>query len=253
MIEDSTLDDISFGKTIHRFEEVSSTNDVAKKLAVEGAPEGTVVVAERQFSGRGRFGRKWVSPKGGLWLSLVLRPKISIKESFKLTFLTAVPIANTLNEELQIEVQIKWPNDILVKGKKVCGILTETASTNQILEYAIIGIGINVNNTPSSLPAEFHKNTTSLKVEKGEEIDTDRFLTKLLQHMEYYYRDLGKSDKVLNEWKRFDCVLGKKVVVSEGGESFTGEAVDLDDLGALIVKLSNGRVKRITSASISLD
>jgi BirA family biotin operon repressor/biotin-[acetyl-CoA-carboxylase] ligase len=252
VIEDSPLDDISFGKNIHFFEEVSSTNDVAKELALEGTPEWTIVVAEKQFNGRGRFGRKWVSPKGGLWFSLVLRPKISINEAFKLTSLTAVSIVNTLEKDYEIKARIKWPNDIFVNGKKVCGVLTETASTDQVLDYVIIGIGINVNNAPSSLPDEIQKNTTSLMTEKGEEINTERFLTKLLQQMEEYYRDPWKLDKVIGEWKRLDSVLGKKVIVSEGNESYTGEAVDVDDLGVLMVKLSDGSVKRVTSASISL-
>ena len=252
VIEDSPLDDISFCKNIHFFEEVSSTNDVAKELASEGAPEWTTVVAEKQFNGRGRFGRKWVSPKGGLWFSLVLRPKININEAFKLTSLTAVSIVNTLEKDYQIKAKIKWPNDIFVNGKKVCGVLTETASTDQVLDYVIIGIGINANNALRSLPDELQNNTTSLMVEKGEEIDTKLFLTKLLLHMEGYYRDPVKLDKVIGEWKRLDSVLGKKVIVSEGNESFTGEAVDVDDLGALIVKLSDGSVKRVTSASISL-
>ncbi len=252
VIEDSPLDDISFGKNIHFFEEVSSTNDVAKELALEGTPEWTIVVAEKQFNGRGRFDRKWVSPKGGLWFSLVLRPKISINEAFKLTSLTAVSIVNTLEKDYEIKARIKWPNDIFVNGKKVCGVLTETASTDQVLDYVIIGIGINANNASSSLPDEIKKNTTSLIAEKGEEIDTEHFLTKLLQQMEEYYRDPVKLDKVIGEWKRLDSVLGKKVIVSEGNESFTGEAVDVDDLGALMVKLSDGSVKIVTSASISL-
>lgn len=229
VIEDSPLDDISYNKNIHFFEEVSSTNDVAKELALEGAPEWTIVVAEKQFNGRGRFGRKWVSPKGGLWFSLVLRPKININEAFKLTSLTAVSIVNTLEKDFQIKARIKWPNDIFVNGKKICGVLTETACTDQVLDYVIIGIGINVNNAPSSLPDEFKKNTTSLMAEKGEEIDTQCFLTKLLQQFEGYYKDPGKLDRVIDEWKRLDSVLGEKVIVSEGNESFTGAAVDVDD------------------------
>lgn len=252
MVDDLGLELVTFGKVVHFFKEVSSTNDVLKKLAAEGAPEGTVVIAEKQVEGRGRSGKRWVSPRGGLWFSLLLRPKIRVHESFKLTFITSISIVNALEKVLRIKASIKWPNDILVNGKKVCGVLTETASIDKSIEYAVIGVGVNANFNPSSLPLEIQEIATTLTAETGKEIDTEHLLRTLLHQMEKHYGSLGIFNTILTEWRRLDCVLGEKVVVNNGVESFEGVAIDVDSQGALIVRLIDGSIKKVTSAGISL-
>jgi len=234
--------------------EITSTNDIAKKLASEGAREGTVIVAQRQTGGRGRFGKKWVSPVGGLWFSIILRPKIRPQEINLLTFLASVSVCNIINQSLRTRSSIKWPNDILLDEKKVCGILTETAICSGSLEYVVIGIGINTNNRVYLFPEDLRKNSTSLIEITGEEIDNKALLTRLLREIEDYYRILkvGNYNRILRDWKKHCCLLGKEITIHENGETFTGEAIDVDYQGALLIKLEDGSIRKILSASIEL-
>jgi BirA family biotin operon repressor/biotin-[acetyl-CoA-carboxylase] ligase len=239
---------------ISKYLEVTSTNDIAKKIASEGAREGAVIVAQRQTGGRGRSGKEWLSPVGGLWFSIILRPAISPQEINLLTFLASVSVCNIINERVRTRSLIKWPNDILIDEKKVCGILTETAICSGSLEYVVIGIGINTNNRISRFPMDFRKNSISLIEITGEAIENEALLRRLLGEIEEYYRilKLGDYDRILRDWKELCCILGKEITLHENSETFTGVAIDVDLQGALLIMLEDGNIRNILSANIEL-
>ncbi len=242
------------GKKIHYLSETDSTNNVARELAEQGFKEGTIVVSETQTRGKGRLGRKWISPKGGIWLSIILKPKIKPSELIKITLLTAVAVAKAIKEELNINAEIKWPNDVLVDERKVCGILTETFSQGEKLQYVIVGIGINANFDISVFPEELRRTATSLKKVLGREINRERLICSLLRKMEFYYEALmkGRTKAILNEWRKLSSMLGYKVEVSSFKERFEGTAVDIDNEGWLIVKLDDGTLKKIVSGDVTV-
>ncbi|NLZ54736.1 MAG: biotin--[acetyl-CoA-carboxylase] ligase [Thermoanaerobacteraceae bacterium] len=229
-----------------------STNDDAKKLAQEGAPSGTLVIAERQQGGRGRMGRAWNSPAGGLWLSIVLRPELSPVDAPKLTIMSAVAVAEAIIQATGICAKIKWPNDILVNEKKVCGILTEISAEMDIINHVIIGIGINVNN--NNFPDELKDKSRSLKQIKREEVDRIKVLTILLERLEHYYVKAENEgfQEVFERWRDLCMNLGKKVKIIGKSESFEGTAMDIDTSGALLVKSLSGKILRVVSGDISL-
>jgi len=175
------------GQEIRYFTEVTSTNDVAKELAIKGAKEGTIVIAETQSRGRGRQGRKWVSPAGGIWFSLILRPKTYPEDALKLTLMTAAVVAKVVSDMFRLKAEVKWPNDIVINGKKVCGILTETRTKGDIVDFVVIGVGINANINLDSFPKHLRKSLTSLRKELKEDINRKRFLCALLEELEQCY------------------------------------------------------------------
>jgi len=175
------------GQEIYHFPEVTSTNDVAKELAIKGAKEGTIVVAETQSRGRGRQGRKWVSPEGGIWFSLILRPKVDPEDALKLTLMTAAVVAKVISDMFRLKAEVKWPNDIVINKKKVCGILTETRTKGDIVDFVVIGVGINANINLDSFPKHLRKSLTSLREELKEDINRKRFLCALLEELEQCY------------------------------------------------------------------
>ena len=246
------MDELSW--KISRLNEVSSTNDIAKTLAFNGCEEGTVVLAQRQTSGRGRLSRKWISPEGGLWFSIILRPKMLLEDSNLLNVLAPVPICRVIRDKLGLNAAIKWPNDILIDGKKVCGILIENSIMSGKFEFSVIGVGINTNICPLSLPRELEDKATSLKYELNQEIDNDKFLESILSEIGLYYNIFrtGELDSLLNEWKELSCVLGQEIMAYSEGESLDGKALDIDDKGNLIIQINNGDIRRISSASIRI-
>jgi len=240
------------GQKIHYFAEVTSTNDVAKKLATKGAEEGTVILAETQTQGKGRLGRRWLSPKGGIWLSVILRPKIPAKDSYQLTFMTAVAVAKTIRKMFEVNAEIKWPNDILVNERKVCGILTETSTRGNAVGFTVIGIGVNANVDLTSFPTNLRGSITSLKAEVKREVERERFLCALLEELESYYKMLQqkKFELVLEEWKSLTTLFGAYVEVTSFEEKIRGVAVGVDQNGALEVLLENGTLRKILSGDV---
>lgn len=240
------------GQTIHCFRELPSTNDMAKLLAAIGAREGTVIVADSQTRGRGRRGREWVSPVGGLWVSIITKPRISGKDAPKLTLMMSLVVAKTLNKLFNLETEIKWPNDVLVQGRKVCGILTETSIEVTTLNFAVIGVGINANFSLNDLPANLRDTTTSLREELRMEIDRESLLRALLEETERYYGMFtgGEQGAILAEWRRLSKFLGSYIEVLGAEEKLEGWAVDIDDDGALIVKLKDRTTRKIISGDV---
>jgi len=176
------------GQEIYHFAEVTSTNDVAKELAIKGAKEGTIVIAETQSRGRGRRGRKWISPEGGIWFSIILRLKIDPEDIFRLTLMAAAVVAKVINDMFTLKAEVKWPNDVMIGGKKVCGVLTEMVTKGGIVDFVVVGVGINANIDVDSFSEPLRKFLTSLKEELKEDIDRERLLRALLEELEKRYK-----------------------------------------------------------------
>jgi len=242
------------GHPILYFRELPSTNDMAKELALRGIREGTVVVARTQNKGRGRQNRKWISPEGGLWLSILLRPKTDPKHVPMLTLLASVAVARTINRLFQLKSEIKWPNDVLVNMKKICGILTETRTKGKTLDFAIVGIGINANFAVDVLPAYLQGSSTTLKEELKREIERENLLRVLMEEIELYYKVLveGRFSRILTDWRGLANFLGSEVEVWTPPVKVEGRAVDADSYGALIVKLRDGTTCKVLSGDLQI-
>ena len=237
-----------FGRNILFLREVGSTNDLAKELAGYGAVEGTVVVAETQISGRGRLDREWISPKGGLWFSVILRPELKPAEAVVLVFVSGLAVAEVLRELYGLRVETKWPNDVLVNGRKVCGILTEMNTTGEKVNYAIVGVGVNVNfDVAKVFPEESRKVATSLENMLGRKVRLEELFRALLEKLENVYELFIREcfDSILAEWKKYASFLGCQVEVASGTEKWVGLASDVGDDGSLILRLEDGTVKRV--------
>lgn len=246
----SALETNYIGQKIYYFKEVDSTNNVAKKLAEEGAVEGTLVIAETQTRGRGRRGKKWISPTGGVWMSIILRPNIVPAKAPQLTLMTGVAAAETLKEECGLDVGIKWPNDILIGSKKVCGILTEANAKFSTLDYVVVGIGIDANVDTEIFPTEIRKGATSLKVELDKEIRGALLVQKFLKRFESTYDNFkdGNFPEILNEWRKLSKTIGSAVEVRKQlGKIVKGEAIGINNDGALILELEDGTLRKVIS------
>lgn len=244
----------SFGRQIHYFEAVGSTNDIAKELAQAGAPEGTIVLAEEQTQGRGRLGRTWFAPpRSCLLLSLILRPNLAVADAFRLTMLCSLSAAVAVERVSGITPAIKWPNDLLVGAKKLAGILSEASSLENSLQYAIVGIGLNVNFDPSALP-EVAASATSLSALAGHEVSRVRLLQELLAEVEARYPSLwpANEDALWADWRCRLGTLGQQVTVSEGGRLEHGLAVDVAPDGSLLLQGDDGRRVTIAVGDVTL-
>lgn len=242
------------GKEIISYKKVGSTNDVAYELAEKGLKEGLIILAEEQESGKGRHGRSWVSPsKCGIYLSVMLRPQITPREIPRITLLAAVAVARAIREMTGLPAMIKWPNDILVRGKKVCGILTEMKAEQDGVAFIVIGIGINVNTSAKQLP----KGATSLKNElmlneSDDQVSRLELTKKLIEKLEEEYFLLKKDGfrPIMDEWKRLTDMIGSRVRVVLQGRTFEGLAHDMDPDGALVIRKDTGTLERISSGDI---
>ena len=236
------------GKEIHYFKEVDSTNEVAKKLAEEGAQEGTIVIAESQTSGKGRLGKKWISPSGGVWMTIILRPDIPPHQAPQLTLVTGVAMAKTLDKECGLDVGIKWPNDILIGNKKVCGILTE-AITNHKLDFVLVGIGLDLNVDLDNFPPELREGATSLKRELHRDIPGVKLVQNFLTDFENLYDEFkaGNFPEILAEWRRLSKTIGRHVEVHKRGRVVTGEAIGVNKDGMLILEMEDGSLRKVMS------
>lgn len=223
-------------REIQHFQEIGSTMDVARELARNGAVDGTIVIAETQSRGRGRLGREWVSPEGGIYLTLILRPRISPTYAPRLNLVASVAVATTIRTLFGLKAELKWPNDVLIEGKKICGILAELDAEVDMTNFVNVGIGINANASIS----EF-ETATSLKKVVGREISRKQFLSSLLTEMNRQQDLLTKQD-LLEEWKKLSATLNKQVKIVAPGETIEGQAVDIDTNGALLVKTRDGSI-----------
>jgi BirA family biotin operon repressor/biotin-[acetyl-CoA-carboxylase] ligase len=231
------------GRTIHRHPSLTSTNAEAKRIA-PSAKNGTVVVAEVQTLGRGRMERPWHSPKGGVWMSIILKPRIPPNLAPRVNMAAAVAVARALEGLYALDVRIKWPNDLLVGEKKVSGILTEIGAEMDLLNYAVVGIGINANLDPALFPEEWR--ATSLSGLLGRDILRRELVQRVLVEVEVAFADLESSfDGVREEWKDRSATLGRRVrIITRDGE-FEGRAEALEADGSLLVRRDDGRRERV--------
>jgi BirA family transcriptional regulator, biotin operon repressor / biotin---[acetyl-CoA-carboxylase] ligase len=230
------------GHTLHWFAEVGSTNDVAKRLAEEGAAHGEVVLAEAQSAGRGRRGRNWTSPPGrNVYLSVVLRPDLPTARATEMTLLAAVAVCEVVREA-GVSSRIKWPNDVLAGGRKLAGILTELAADPDQLQWLVLGVGVNVNLRAEEVPAEIRDIATSVAIERGQPVPRALFAAALLSALEAWLdRHAADGFEVVREaWKAMSDTLGREVRVRVAGADLEGLAEDIDEAGALLVRTSSG-------------
>jgi BirA family biotin operon repressor/biotin-[acetyl-CoA-carboxylase] ligase len=242
------------GHCILYFQNLPSTNYLARELANGGTKEGTVVIAETQKQGYGRLNRKWISPKGGIWLSIILRPSIEARYASKLTMLTSVTVAHVLRELYQLKPEVKWPNDVLINRRKICGVLTEARTRGNSLNYVVLGLGINTDFSLDTLPVHLRDSSTTLMHELRRPIQRESLLSRLLQETESNYEQFieRRFDLIFKEWRRLASFLGSQVKVVNRGEQVEGKAVDIDPNGALLVKLKDSTIRKVVSGDLSI-
>jgi len=249
------LDCRRVGSRIACLKETDSTNQVAFRMAEEGAPEGTVVIADAQSAGKGRLGRTWLSPPGvNLYCSVVLRPPISPVAACQLTFLSVVAVARAIEACSTLTPQIKWPNDILIAGKKVAGLLNEMNAETEKVNFVVLGIGVNLNVRVSQLGTTLRHPATSLLEEGGVEVDRVRFTRTLLVELDRLYdRFLIEGEApVRAEWLERSAIRGRQVRVSLGNREFTGVVQGVDAFGALLVQPALGPLETVLSGDVTL-
>lgn len=242
------------GREIISYKKLDSTNDVAYELAEKGMKEGAIVIAEEQQKGKGRHGRTWSSPpKGGIYMSCILRPKMTPSEISQITLIAAVSVATAIRAVSGLAASIKWPNDILINNKKVCGMLTEMKAEQDAIDFIVLGIGINVNTPSRNLP----HGATSIKEEAGHlardgHISRIELAQKVLEELDRDYLVLKTAGPgpIIEEWKRLSAMLGSRVKVVLPHETFEALAHDIDPDGALVVRLESGMLKKISSGDI---
>lgn len=243
------------GKNIIYKDSLRSTNDLAKQAALDDCPHGTIVVTEEQTGGRGRTNRGWFSPYGaGVWFSIVLRPPFLPHEAPKFTLFMAAVLAHAFKEYPGVAVDIKWPNDILCNGKKLVGILTEMSAQMESINYIVIGTGINIKVTQDLLPDDLKDKAGSLCDFATDSIDRVELLANVLKVFEDFYEDAVKNGfaHVLDEWRKHCITLGSDVMVIAPDESFAGQAKDIDEMGALLVKRKDGIMQKVLAGDVSV-
>lgn len=231
------------GQTVMYYPLIESTNDLAKMLVPGQPEEGTVIVAESQTAGRGRLGRSWSSADGqGIWMSLILRPRLPLAELPKLTMMAAVAVRAAIADTTDLPALIKWPNDLLVNGKKVCGILAELSGEADSMAYLILGIGINVNQEREDFPEELRESAGSLRMERGSGIDRMALMISVLQRLEEAYNRVGSEGfaGMLEDCRRFSATIGSTVTVRNGKQTLTGLAETIGEDGGLQLTLDSG-------------
>ncbi|MBU8916222.1 biotin--[acetyl-CoA-carboxylase] ligase [Bacillus sp. FJAT-29953] len=243
------------GKNIHYEETVESTQKIAHRLASENVPEGTVVIAEEQISGRGRMNRPWHSPKyTGIWMSLILRPNIPLTKAPQLTLLTAVAIVQAIEEVTGLNPEIKWPNDILLNGKKITGILTEMQAEADQIHSIIIGMGLNVNQTKDDFPPELQNIASSLLIEKGDALSRASIIRSIFTHFEKLYLLFLEKGfypiKLL--WEGYAISIGKMLKARTLTGVIEGKALGITDEGVLKIEDASGVIHHVYSADIEL-
>jgi BirA family biotin operon repressor/biotin-[acetyl-CoA-carboxylase] ligase len=242
------------GREVAYQKETTSTQEIAKALAAQGVVEGTIAIAEIQSGGRGRIGRQWSSPQGGVYFSMVLRPDMKPSEALRLPLVAGVAVAQAIKRNTKLAPKLKWPNDVMIRDRKVGGILTEMSAEMDRLDWVIVGIGLNVNTSHESFAEEVEGIATSLMEAGGKSIPRVKLLQDILFEFESLYGDLLKSgfEPIRSRWKALSNTIGANVVVSMPTEKVTGTAVDIDSDGALILKKENGSLEKIIAGVVSL-
>jgi BirA family transcriptional regulator, biotin operon repressor / biotin---[acetyl-CoA-carboxylase] ligase len=249
----------TFGKVIHYYDETGSTNSVLSRLAENGASEGTTVIADKQTSGRGRLGRKWISPPGmNLYMSILFRPSIASWESPLLTFIASIALAETIKKTGIPKTEIKWPNDVQINGRKVAGVLTELSVKWDRVGFVVVGIGVNINMSREQMKREMGetaKSATSIKENSGEDVDRAKFTVDLLLEIESWYESFKRRGKphIIREWMERWGGRNRRVrVATEKGEVTEGIATGIDGEGHLLVKKDDESTVEIVTGDVTV-
>jgi BirA family transcriptional regulator, biotin operon repressor / biotin---[acetyl-CoA-carboxylase] ligase len=241
----------TIGKQIIYYNELDSTNLTAYQLAKNKTKEGLVVIAEKQNKGRGRLSRHWSSPKAkGIYISIVLKPEMTPFDAPVITLMAAVSVARAIRETYGIQALIKWPNDIIVKGKKIAGILTEMEAESDKIKFLILGIGVNINAKQADIPPT----ATSVFQQQNQSVSRMDLLVSILEKLEHNYKELKESgfSRTRQEWKKFSATIGKRVRANCMHRVIEGTAVDIDIDGALKIRLDNGFHEKIFAGDLTL-
>ncbi len=264
----SALRGSTFWNRLVYLDRVGSTNDVAKELASKGAPEGTIVVADEQTAGRGRMNRRWIAPPGtGLLVSILFRPNLSPQQTNRLTMLCSMAAADAIEHVAgqhmaDLPVALKWPNDLVVASRrsqgasttwrKLAGVLTETGLTGEEVDFAVVGVGINVNVPPTTLP-QLAPDATSILAETDRSVDQSTLLISFLQTMEQRYKQLRRGHNPRREWEARLMTIGQRIQVATGQGPLEGIAEGVDRNGALLLRTDDGTVHRLLTGDVTLS
>lgn len=251
----ASLNTIRLGSEIICFRETGSTNALAFKLAEEGAVEGTVVIADAQRRGKGRLGREWESPPGvNLYCSIILRPPIPPVAAFQITFLSAVAVARSVTRCTRLEPSIKWPNDILVNGGKVAGLLNEMSAETEKVNFIVLGIGVNLNMRRDQFPQNLRHPASSLLLEGGVAINRTGFIRDLLMNLDALYDGYLRDGyaPIRDEWLAMSRMAGRRVRVTDNNRSTEGMVRGIDDNGALILECAGGGMERALTGDVMI-
>jgi BirA family transcriptional regulator, biotin operon repressor / biotin---[acetyl-CoA-carboxylase] ligase len=246
----------NLGRRLLFFPQLGSTNAHLMELAAQGEPEGTVVTTDEQTAGRGRFGRTWEAPPGrGLLFSLLLRPKGGLPDASRLSLIAALAVRHAIEPATGLSATLKWPNDVLLNGKKVCGLLGETTTSTGSggVPALILGIGLNVNQVPEDFPQEFRSQATSLRIETHKEHSRTLLLRKFLEDFEglYALSEQRGFPHFLDEIRQASAILGKRITVQAGFQAVEGTAYDLDEEGRLLLRLDSGSLTILASGEVT--
>ncbi len=252
----SAIEGANIGKEIIFFESTSSTNDAAIEIGRQrDDPEGIVVIADSQTGGRGRFGRKWESPPGAnLHFTVLLKPRFSPQHASLMTLAAAIAVTRAIRDKAEIHAEIKWPNDILINGKKTGGILSEIKARGDLIDILAVGIGVNVNMTPDMMGGDIKELATSLKIEKGDPINRADLFRAILAELETYYKYILKGDKgaIIRDWLSLNSTIGNTVTVKNLDSIITGTAESINASGELILRLASGEAKTICAGDVTI-
>ncbi len=243
------------GNRVHFLREVDSTNIYAFKLAREGAPDGTVVIADCQTKGKGRMSRTWQSPPGrNIYTSIILRPSVEPAVAPQITLASGVAVAELLSEYCPADVTLKWPNDVLIKGKKACGILTEMRTAGEQVDFVIVGIGVNIGMKKDEFHEEFRDSSTSLNEEVGKNVSRLDFAIRLYESLEKWYNKFLSEgfSPIKDEWLKYSGIIGKNIKVALRDDIQVGEAIGIDEYGALLILNGEKRTRRVIAGDVSL-
>jgi len=243
------------GRELFHFDEIDSTNNYAKKIANEGCPHGTVIVAERQTMGRGRVGRQWQSDNsGGLWFSIVVRPDMEPERVQVITLAASVAVVEGIRKELGVNCGIKWPNDIILNSSKLGGILTELSAEPGHVNYIVVGIGINVNQSLSDFDIELQNKATSIFISTGKQCSRVKLLGSILRSFEEIYCTLleGRAEEIINKWNSYSVTIGKEVKIFIKNIEYIGTAQSIASDGKLVVKCKDGKTMNVSAGEVQV-
>jgi BirA family biotin operon repressor/biotin-[acetyl-CoA-carboxylase] ligase len=243
------------GRPLYYYPEIGSTNDEAFRLGGFGAPEGTAVIADSQTKGKGRLQRVWHSPPGSnIYTSILFRPTFSADQAPQISIVAGVAVAETINDYCPGNVELKWPNDVLLNKKKVCGILAQMKTSVRGIDFVVLGMGINVNIAYNQLPADIRTIATSLAIETGREIDRLELIISLYENITKWYKTLTQRgfDDIKKKWTNFATMIGQNVQVMFCNEVVSGKALGLDDDGSLIILTVNNETVKVSAGDATI-